>query len=82
VGNRHPKNWQITIERAINEEAIFEGANVISRISGCPLNTARELMNNLPGVLIFSLYKPQGQRLVRALSKMRVIAHLHLLQEI
>jgi Trk K+ transport system NAD-binding subunit len=76
AGNRHPKCWQVKVESALTEEGIFEGANTISRLSGCPLSTARELMNNLPGILIFPLYKPQGERLVKALSKLRVFAQL------
>jgi hypothetical protein len=76
AGNRHPKCWQLKVESALTEEGIFEGANTISRLSGCPLSTSRELMNNLPGILIFPLYKPQGERLVKALSKLRVFAQL------
>jgi Trk K+ transport system NAD-binding subunit len=76
VGNRHPQGWQVRVERAMTPEAIFEGANTISRISGCPLGVARELMNHLPGTLISPLYQHQGRRLVRALSKIQAIAHL------
>jgi Trk K+ transport system NAD-binding subunit len=76
VGKRHPQGWQVRVERATTPEAIFEGANTISRISGCSLSTARELMNHLPGILISPLYQHQGQRLVRALSKIQAIAHL------
>lgn len=76
AGNRYPKCWQLKVESALTEEGIFEGANTISRLSGCPLSTSRELMKNLPGMLIFPLYKPQGERLVKALSKLRVFAQL------
>ncbi len=76
VNNRYPKNWRMRIESAMTEEAAFEGANTISRISGCSLNTARELMNYLPSTLITPLYQHQGQRLVHALSKLQVSAHL------
>ena len=76
VGNRHPQTWQVTVESARTSEALFEAANTIARISGCPLNAARELMKNLPATLDFPLYQHQGERLVRALSKIQAIAHL------
>ncbi|OCR02843.1 potassium transporter TrkA [Oscillatoriales cyanobacterium USR001] len=76
VGNKHPKLWLVKVESSMSTQANFEGANTISRISGCPLNVARELMNNLPGVLNFPLYKHQGQRLIRSLGKLQVIAAL------
>ena len=70
------KTWQVHITRALTEEAQFEGANVLVRISGCSLNTARKLMKNLPGTLHLPLYKHQAQRLIIELSKAQVIAHL------
>lgn len=76
VGNRYLPSWQIGVERAINQDAAFESANAIARISGCPLITARELMKNLPGTLDFPLYQLQGQRLVRELGKLQTLAHL------
>ncbi|WP_324237553.1 hypothetical protein [Okeania sp.] len=50
-------------------DAKFRGANEICGISGCNLVTARELMNNLPGILPKRLYKHQYQRLVISLKK-------------
>ncbi|NEQ74329.1 MAG: hypothetical protein F6K23_15555 [Okeania sp. SIO2C9] len=52
--------WQIMIESAPSEYAIFQGANEIVGISGCSINQARELMNNLPGILPKALYKHQA----------------------
>jgi Trk K+ transport system NAD-binding subunit len=71
-----PKTWRIRVETVANENAIFEGANTIARISGCTLAQARNLMENLPGVLSTPLYKPQADRLVRALGKSLVTADL------
>ncbi len=68
--------WQIMIESAPSEYAIFQGANEIVGISGCSINQARELMNNLPGILPKPLYKHQAQRLVRTLKKTFVKARL------
>jgi Trk K+ transport system NAD-binding subunit len=70
------KCWRVKVEKALTSDSVFEGANVISRISGCSLSIARELMNNLPATLTTPLYKYQGMRLVRALKKIRVIAEL------
>ncbi|KAF3890977.1 potassium transporter TrkA [Tolypothrix bouteillei VB521301] len=70
------KNWQVHIARALTEDAKFEGANVIARISGCSLNVARNLMKNLPGTLPFPLYKHQAQRLVLELGKAQVVGSL------
>ncbi len=71
-----PKCWRVQVEKAWTQEAIFEGANAIARISGCDLSTARALMHNLPGTLQMPLYKHQAQRLVRSLSKAQVKAHI------
>lgn len=70
------KCWRVVVERALNQEAIFEGANAIARIAGCDLSTARALMHNLPGNLPVPLYKHQAQRLVRHLSKAQVKARI------
>jgi hypothetical protein len=71
-----PKNWRVEVQKALTQDAIFEGANAIARISGCSLSTARGLMHNLPGTLRSPLYKHQAQRLVRMLSKSQVIARI------
>ena len=66
--------WQVQVEKAISEDAIFEGAGAIARISGCGLNAARELMQHLPSVVPMMLYQHQAQRLVRELNKLQVLA--------
>jgi Trk K+ transport system NAD-binding subunit len=71
-----PKRWRVLVEKAMNPEAIFEGANAIARISACELSTARALMHNLPGVLEVPLYKHQAQRLVRSLKQAQVRSRL------
>ncbi|HEY9709372.1 MAG TPA: hypothetical protein V6D48_14305, partial [Oculatellaceae cyanobacterium] len=76
IGSISPKGWRVQVEQALTDEAVFEGANAIARISGCDLNLARDLMKNLPGTLRSPLYKHQAQRLVRELSKTQVVAHL------
>jgi voltage-gated potassium channel Kch len=76
VGTRHSQRWQVRVEKAMTEEAIFEGGNIIVRISGCSLSVARELMHNLPGILNVPFYKHQGERLVHALGKVQVTAQI------
>jgi hypothetical protein len=75
-GELSPRNWQIHVEKALTSDAVFDGANAISIISGCDIGTARQFMNNLPGNLPLAMYKQQAQRLVFKLSKLRVIASL------
>lgn len=75
-GEIAPRSWQVQLDKALSEDAVFEGTMAIARVSGCSINVARELMNHLPGVLQFPLYKHQAQRLVRELSKSQVVAHL------
>lgn len=75
-GEMFPRTWQVQVEKALAQDAIFDGANEISIISGCNISTARKLMNNLPGQLSIALYKQQALYLVRRLSKLRVTARL------
>jgi Trk K+ transport system NAD-binding subunit len=75
-GELAPKHSQVKLERAITSDALFHGANEIALISGCDLQIARKVMQNLPAILPVKLYQHQAQRLVRELSRLRVIAHL------
>jgi voltage-gated potassium channel Kch len=74
--NRAAKQWQIRIEKALTNDAIFDGANAIARITGCNLSLARETMNNLPQTLSVLLYQNQAHRLIKELKKTLVISHL------
>ncbi len=69
-----PKQWQVRVDKALNPDAAFEGANLIARIAGCPLGLARDLMTTLPGVLRSPLYHHQALRLVRELGRIQVNA--------
>jgi Trk K+ transport system NAD-binding subunit len=75
-GEMAPRRWQVQIEKALNRDAIDDGADEIALISGCSIGTARELMNHLPRMLRRPLYKHQAQRLVRELSSVKVLARL------
>jgi Trk K+ transport system NAD-binding subunit len=76
-GDLATRHWQVHIEKALTQDAIFEGANEIVRVSGCSISIARQLMANLPVNLPFLLYKHQAQRLVRHLNKIQVMADLN-----
>ncbi len=75
--NVKAKQWQIRIEKALALDAIFEGANIISRFTGCSLTLARETMNNLPQTLPIWLYQHQAYKLVKELKKALVISNLN-----
>jgi voltage-gated potassium channel Kch len=74
--NRKAKQWQIRIEKVLTNDAIFDGANAIARITGCSLTLARETMNNLPQTLPVLLYQHQAHRLIKELKKTLVVSHL------
>ncbi|HEY9826813.1 MAG TPA: NAD-binding protein, partial [Stenomitos sp.] len=69
-----PPNWSVRVEKAFSDNAVFEGAAAIARLSGCELGVARHAMSQLPQVLPFFLYRLQAQRLVRELAKVQVVA--------
>ncbi|WP_298908526.1 TrkA family potassium uptake protein [uncultured Nostoc sp.] len=75
-GEMLPRLWQVQIEKALTTNAIIYGAEEIVLITGCSSATARQWMNNLPGVLPIQLYKHQAQRLVRELIKIQVLANV------
>ncbi|MCC5647165.1 NAD-binding protein [Nostoc sp. CHAB 5824] len=75
-GEMLPRLWQVQIEKALTTNAIMYGAQEIVLITGCSFATARQWMNNLPGVLPIPLYKHQAQRLVRELTKIQVLANV------
>ncbi|WP_017655721.1 NAD-binding protein [Fortiea contorta] len=75
-GSIHTPHWLVQVEKAFSAEAAFAGAAVIARISGCDMQIARTLMNQLPGTLQHRLYKHQAHRLVSELSKSQVVAHI------
>ncbi|MDZ8055632.1 MAG: potassium channel family protein [Aulosira sp. ZfuVER01] len=75
-GEMLPRLWQVQIEKALTKNALADGAEEIALITGCSFATARQWMNNLPGVLPTPLYKYQAQSLVRELRKVQVLASL------
>lgn len=78
VEGRNPRERSclVRVESALSQDAAFDGAMTIARVSGCEVETARTLMGALPAVLEFPLYEQQGRRLVRELVKVRVQSSL------
>ncbi len=70
------KTWRVRVEKVRHQDDEFEGANTLSRITGCSLQTARTLMENLPQTLSKPLYESQALRLIRALKKLQIKASL------
>ncbi len=63
--------WLLEIvKQAPNQEFLLEAGNVLTRISGCSLEAARNLMQNLPGKMPLHLYDLQAQRLRTELSRL------------
>lgn len=75
-GTMLPRSCLVRVKKAVSSQAAFEGAAVISRVSGCDMLIARTLMNQLPATLQCPLYKHQAHRLVSELSKCQVSAHI------
>jgi Trk K+ transport system NAD-binding subunit len=75
-GEKLPQSWQVYINTTATKNTGFESARTITRIAGCSLSTATEIMNHLPAVLPVPLYQHQALRLVRELSKIQTQANL------
>lgn len=75
-GNRKMPEWEMEILAVKSEIGLFEGANAITRVSGCSLKTARETMANLPQILPIKLYQHQAVKLKQILSKNQVTSRL------
>lgn len=75
-GTMLPRQFTVRVEKAVSPEAVFEGAALISRISGCDMFLARTLMNQLPANLQYPLYEHQAHRLVNELIKCQVSAYI------
>jgi Trk K+ transport system NAD-binding subunit len=75
-GDLLPKSNWVEIEKAVSQDALFEGVQAIARITGCDLGTARTTMGQLPTILQIPLYPHQADRLIRVLNKAQVKARL------
>lgn len=68
--------WGVRIYSVPNQDAAFEGANAIARISGCDLSLARNLMKSCPQTLPMPFDQHQAQYLIRALNQILIKAEL------
>ncbi|NJN20616.1 MAG: hypothetical protein HC812_04715 [Leptolyngbya sp. RL_3_1] len=75
-GNLALKQWQIQVDQAFSQDAEFEGASELARLSGCDIGEARQFMAQLPGIFPHRLYRHQALGLVRVLIKARVQAKI------
>jgi voltage-gated potassium channel Kch len=75
-GRQTQRQWQVEVTQAVSMDAAFEGAAEISRIAGCDIGTARQILENLPAVLPHKLHRHQALRLVRELTRSRVTARV------
>ena len=64
----------VQIEKVMSQDAAFDGAGAIARITGCEISAARSMMGRLPTRLGFALYEQQAQRLIRELGRVQVVA--------
>ncbi|MGD1974060.1 MAG: NAD-binding protein [Desulfobacterales bacterium] len=70
--------WQLILHRVNSDWAKSDGAMLIARDTGCSLEAARNLVENLPGSFPGQLFQHQGWRLLRKLRKMGFEADLEL----
>jgi Trk K+ transport system NAD-binding subunit len=75
-GELRPPARRLMLQACAIAASAFEAGNVIARIAGCDLATARKALENLPRELETPVYRPQGLRLARELQKLGVIATL------
>lgn len=75
-GQITPPDRIVQVVKALNADAIFQGANEIACITGCTMMTARTLMGKLPQAIPTPLYPHQAFRLVRRLGKAQVQAQI------
>jgi Trk K+ transport system NAD-binding subunit len=66
--------FHVRVEAAPSDEASFDGALAIAKVSGCDVGIAQQTMRKLPATIEKALYAPQADRLVRELAKVRVTA--------
>ncbi|MBD2258072.1 potassium channel protein [Pseudanabaena sp. FACHB-2040] len=71
-----PRRWQIRVEMALTNDARFDGASELARVSGSDIGLARDFMTRLPAIFPAKLHRHQALRLVRLLSAAQVKAQM------
>ena len=73
-GDRHIPTCYVEVLATQSKHSSFEGANAISRITGCTLSQTRMLFESLPATVPIALYPEQTRRLIDTLDRLQVIA--------
>jgi hypothetical protein len=60
---------QLQVVKILSNNAIFDARAIISRVFGCSIAIADQVMKQFPNVLPISPYNHQAQQLVRELSR-------------
>jgi hypothetical protein len=75
-GSSAETTHQVRVLKVYSEDAAFEGARTISRITGCNLGTAGASFGELPAVLPQLLFRHQARRLALELGLIGVVAEV------
>jgi Trk K+ transport system NAD-binding subunit len=70
------RTHQVRLLSALSDKAKFEGARIISRVTGCSLATASASVAALPGIIPHAFFQPQAKRLARELRVVGVDAEV------
>lgn len=78
VRDLNVKTWRIQIDKIGLQTSDFKeaGADILILISGCSPGEAHQAMADPPQILSKPLYRPQAQRLQRALKRMQITSSL------
>lgn len=68
-----PRLWRLWADAPLSSEVALDAGNVLTNISGCHLNQARDFIQSLPGTIELKLYDHQAYRLGQQLSHLLTI---------
>ncbi len=68
--------YRLYVEKPLSDAALFEGANVLSRLTGKNISFSRRFMKELPAFYPQPVYLHQGMNLVASLKQNMVFASL------
>lgn len=64
-----PRRWTLTAQPPLTSDFTHTAGSELSRLTGCPLSTAREFMESLPNSIELEMYTHQANRLRQTLSR-------------
>lgn len=68
-----PRLWRLWADAPLAAEVALDAGNILTNISGCHLNQARDFIQSLPGTIELKLYDHQAYRLGQQLSQLLTI---------